>query len=121
MPTPARPMARTTKINTVKRNGMSLYLDVHDLLHDAVADQLERDRRAEHHLTHVVLEEEVDVIGSGIKHQHGDRDRNAAERGCGHAAMRADGANSPAQFEAFADDIGQLVQNLGQITAGALL
>src|ERR1700722_15746904 len=121
MPTPARPMANTTKINTVKRNGMPLYLDGIDFLHHAVADELERNRGPEHDLAYAVGKEKLDVIRIGVKHENRHRDRNAAQRGRGHAAVRADGADAPAQLEAFADDVSQLVQDLGQVTAGALL
>ena len=43
------------------------------------------------------------------------------ERSGRHAAMGADRADTAPQFEALANHVGQLVQNLGQITAGALL
>ncbi len=35
--------------------------------------------------------------------------------------MRADGADAAAQLEALPDHVGQLVQNFGQVAAGALL
>ena len=41
---PGQGHGQTTKTNTVRKKGMALDLDVHDLLHDAVADQLQRHR-----------------------------------------------------------------------------
>src|SRR5665213_2517591 len=100
---------------------LDLDFDIHDLLHDAVTDQLQGYGRAQHDLAYVVSEENLDVLGIGIEHQHGDRHRNQAERGSGHFSMGADRSDSSAQLEALADHIGQLVQNFRQIAAGALL
>src|SRR5579864_6494305 len=116
---PATAMAKN--ITMVIKMGMTLNLDFHDLLHDEVADNLQRHGRAQHNVADVVGEEELDVIRIGVEHENRHRDGNQAERGGRHAAMRADGPDASAELEALADHVGQLVQNLSQVAARALL
>ena len=52
----------TTKISDCQQQSHSLDLDLHDLLDDRVADDLEPDRRAQHDVSQVVLEEELHVV-----------------------------------------------------------
>ena len=75
----------------------------------------------QHDVADLVLEEELHVVRIGVEHQDGDGDRDAAQRRGGHPPVRADRADAPAQLEALADHVRQLVQNLGQVAAGALL
>src|SRR5258706_1036333 len=121
MPNKAPATAIPKNIAMVSKIGMALDLDFHDLLHDEVADDLQRHGRAQHDVADVVGEEELDVVrvGETQKTRHGDR--NQAERGGGHAAVRADSADASAKLEALGDHIGQLVQNLSQVAARTLL
>src|SRR5712691_624372 len=121
MPSKAPATAIPKNIAMVIKIGMALDLDFHDLLHDEVADDLQRHGRAQHDVADVVGEEELDVVRIGVKHQNRNGDRNQAERGGGHAAVRADCADASAELEALADHIGQLVQNLSQVDARTLL
>src|ERR1700686_529248 len=109
-PAAASPIAKTVKMRTITKN-MALDLDIHNLLHDAVADQLQHDGPAQHHVAYVVFEEELAVVGIGIEHKDRHRDRDAAQGSGGHFSVRAYGADASAKLESLANYIGQLVQN----------
>src|SRR5277367_439029 len=121
--TPAKESAaannmKITKLNT---NAMVLNLYIRDVLHDEESNHLQGHRAAQHDIADVVQEEEAHVVRVGVKREHRDPDGNATERDARHAPMRADGLDAAPQLEALADHIGQLVQDLGQVAAGALL
>src|ERR1019366_7450181 len=110
MPTKAPVMATPKKMMTTMI-GMTLYLDVHNLAHDAVADQLQRDGAAQHDLADVIGEKELDVIRIGVEHQHRDGHRNQRQGRGRHFSVRADGADAAAQLEALANHVCEFVQN----------
>src|ERR1700756_5434551 len=115
MPYIAPATAIPKKINRGRSRVITLNLDLHDLLHDAVADQLQGHGRAQHDLAHVVGEKELDVVRVGVEHQDCNRYRNTAKGGGGHFSVGADRANASAQLEAFANHVGQIVQNFRQV------
>jgi hypothetical protein len=61
------------------------------------------------------------VIGVDIEHERADPKRYTCQRGAGHAAVRADGANPASQLKPLADNVGQLVKNFGQVAARSFL
>src|SRR5579883_279956 len=115
-------MPAAHKTNTAKAISIGiLHLNLHDLFDNRVPDDLQHDSRAQHDVSDLVHEEELDVVWIDVKHDEGNRDRNAGQGAAGHAAVSADGADTASQLEPFADHVGQLVQDLGQVSAGALL
>src|SRR5579862_8916061 len=109
------------KNSSVVSKNIVLDLDLHDLFHHRITDQLQHHRGAQHDVADVVVEKELHVVRIGEKHQDAHGDRNDAQRRGRHLAVSADRPDAPSQLEALADYICQLVQNLGQIAAGALL
>src|SRR5258708_26909879 len=103
MPANATATASPIKTRMVITNGMALDLDVHDFLHDSVADELKHHGAAQHDVADVVAKEELHVVRVGIEHQDGDRDRNTTQCSGSHFAVRADRANTSAQLETLAD------------------
>src|ERR1700691_4747734 len=119
VPTSVTTATTAMKTRSVNSKDMKLDLDVDDFFHDQVADQLQEHRGAQHDVAGIVLEEELDVVRVGVEHQHRHRRRNRAQRRRRHASVSADGANAPTQFEALPNDVSELVQNFGQVAAGA--
>src|SRR6185295_4712786 len=120
MPAAEASATMATNIRTVIKN-MGSNLDIHDFFHDHVTQQLQADADAHHDVADLIFKEELHVLGIGVEHQNGDRDRNTAQRSRGHASVRADRADAAAQLEAFPNYVGELVQNFCQVAAGALL
>src|SRR5579884_1132711 len=120
---PARDRVITTATKTMQ--GIRILamsdLDVYNLANNAVTDELQRDGTAGHDVSDVVFEEELHVLRVGVEHQDRDADGNAGERQPGHASMRADGPDLAAELEALTNDVRQLIQDLGEVPAGALL
>src|SRR5271165_4771531 len=121
MPASDIPAANRMKITKLKRIAMELHLDVRDLLHDEVADDLQDHRATQHDVAHVVKTEELHIVGIGVEHADRHSNWNAGQCGPSHAPVRADGPDAAAQLEALADDVSEFVQNLRQIAARALL
>src|SRR5580698_7110521 len=78
MPAPASAMAKPTKTTTVMKKGMALNLDIHDLFHDQVAHDLQKNGATQHHIAHIVCKKELHVVRIGVKHQDRHGDRNTA-------------------------------------------
>src|SRR5580658_3247805 len=83
--------ANSKKTTKLKRRSMPLHLDVRDLLHDEIADDLKGHRATQHDVADVVQEEELHIIRIGVEHEDRHADGNAGQGGPGHAPMRADG------------------------------
>src|ERR1700691_4266010 len=121
--TPAKesPAAKNRKTTKLNKNAMALNLDARDLPHDEISGNLQYDRAAQHDVAHIVEEEEPHVVGVGVEHEHRDANRNATESDSRHAPVRADRADAAPQLEALPNHVGQFVQDLGQVSSGALL
>src|ERR1700704_5333324 len=103
-PSNAKTPVSARNISSVNRTSIFLYLDGHDFLHDQVADQLEKDRRARHLVARGVLDEELDIVAVGVEHQKRHTRRNKRQRSGRDAAVGADGFDFAAQLEPLTDD-----------------
>src|SRR5437879_5597211 len=89
-PRSAQTQVGPRKIRSVSSSSMYSNLNVVDLPHDERADQVKREAGSGHLITHRSLDEELDILPIGVKHEKRNREGNRRQRGGRDFALRAD-------------------------------
>src|SRR5438093_904413 len=114
-------IAAATTSSDTKRNasiGSSIILDL-DLDHltdPEEANRLKPDGPEQHELTHVLPKQHVHVFRIDHRQRYGERRRKREQDVTREAAVCRMDAHLAADLESLADDVREVVENLGQIT-----
>src|SRR5688572_28758621 len=100
---------------------VTLHLDLDDLTDPDEPDRLHDDGAHHHHLPHPDREERPHVVGADEHQRDGQECRKSEQHIAGEPAMRGVDAHLAQNLEALSHDIGEVVQDLSEITAGLAL
>src|SRR5262245_38533932 len=112
--------ATRSETNTKPSSGSSSitsHLDLDDLADPEVADRLHDDGAAHHHLTHALLEQEAHVFRVDEHQRAREHGGQRQQHVAGEAPVRGMDPHLTQNLEALADDVGEVVEDLGQVAA----
>ena len=122
-PSPPPAISSETKRNAEQRQQqLTLHLDLDDLADPEESDRL-HDDRAPISIVCPMCSVNSSFMCSGLMNDQRDRQRRRQRQQhvAGEAAVRRVHAHLPQNLEALAHDVGEVVENLGQVAAGLAL
>src|SRR5438094_10414822 len=100
---------------------VTLHLDLHDLLDPEKTNRLHHNRRHDHHLPDLVLEQHLHVLGVDNRQRESQKRGQRQQHVAGEPAVRGVHAYLPADLESLANHRGKIVENLREVAARVAL
>src|SRR5581483_4886852 len=118
---PAAMRSDTNRNASTGRSNVTLHLDLDDLSNPHEPDRLQDHTGNQHRLTHALVEEWRHELGIDVRQRDRKRRGQRQQHVAGKSPVRGMHADLAQDLETLADDVCEVVEDLGEIAASLAL
>src|SRR5262249_50725675 len=109
------------KTNAKRASSIRLHLDLDDLADPEETDRLHHDGADDHHVPERLVEQQAHLFRRNEREREGESSRQRQQHKPGEAPVGGMRSHLTQNLESFTDDVGQVVEDLGQVAAAFAL